>query len=477
MKKRPIIVLIAAAAPEDRSAMRDALARDPADCYVVIEAESGFRALELRRAQRPDCLILDHDLPDLPALEALKKLSAEEGATACAVVMLVSSGDMRLAVEAMESGAHCWLEKNRASGEELLRAVSDAFEEAERRRWVAEHGRTTVGAERLAAKAAVATGSAAGSRPERADHTRAEEQLRLLKTAIEQSSESVMIMTAQLDPPGPRILYINSAFTKMTGYAPEEVIGKTPRILDGPKTDPAVLDRLRKECAAGKVFHGETIKYRKDGSEFHLEWTAGPVRKERGKVTHIVATQRDVTERRRIEEALRRSEVEFRSLFELSAIGMAQCSRDFKYLRVNRKFCQMLGYSEQELLRLTFLDVTHPDDRKVSEAQVSAGFAGELAGAHLEKRYVRKDGEIIWALVNWAIIPDAEGRPLRTVASVQDITARKRAEEALRESERRTQEHAAELADLHRRKDEFLAMLSHELRNPLSPILNAAHIL
>src|SRR5262245_59599677 len=263
----------------------------------------------------------------------------------------------------------------------------------------------------------------------------------------------------------------------MTGYTFEEVIGKTPRILAGPKTDRAVLDRLRKDCSAGKVFHGETIKYRKDGSEFHLEWTAGPVRKERGKVTHIVATQRDVTERRRIEEALRRSEVEFRSLFELSAIGMAQCSPDFKYFRVNRKFCQMLGYSEQELLRLTFLDITHPDDREVSAAQVAAGFAGELAGAHLEKRYLRKDGEIIWALVNWVIIPDAEGRPLHTVASVQDITARKRAEEALRESEAKHSSEAKTMRDLHRRKDEFLAMLSHELRNPLSPILNAAHIL
>jgi DNA-binding NarL/FixJ family response regulator len=111
MKERPITVLIAAAAPEDRAAMRDALARDPADRYVVIEAKSGLRALELRRARRPDCLILDHDLPDLSALEALKKLAAEDGATACAVVVLVGSGDMRLAVEAMESGAHCWLEK------------------------------------------------------------------------------------------------------------------------------------------------------------------------------------------------------------------------------------------------------------------------------------------------------------------------------------------------------------------------------
>src|SRR5262245_19903673 len=175
MKERLITVLIAADSPEDRAAMRDALARDPADRYVVIEAESGFRALELRLSLRPDCLILDHDLPDLSALEALKKLAAEEGAMACAVVVLVGAGDMRFAVEAMESGAHGCLQKNRARGEELLRAVSDAFEEAERRRWVTEHERTTVGAARLVAKAAVATGSAAGSHLQRAGHNQSEE--------------------------------------------------------------------------------------------------------------------------------------------------------------------------------------------------------------------------------------------------------------------------------------------------------------
>src|SRR6185436_7148424 len=131
MKERQFSVLIAAATPEERTTMRDALSRDPAIHYVVIEAESGFRALELRRAQRPDCLILDHDLPDLSALETLQKLAAEEGAPACAVVALISAGDARLAVEAMESGAHGCLEKNRAGGEELLRAVSDAIEEAE----------------------------------------------------------------------------------------------------------------------------------------------------------------------------------------------------------------------------------------------------------------------------------------------------------------------------------------------------------
>jgi len=92
----------------------------------------------------PDCLILDHDLPDLSALEALKRLAAEEVAPACAVVVLVGAGDTRLAVEAMESGAHNCLEKDRAKGEELRRAVSRAIERAEQRRRDMAHERELV---------------------------------------------------------------------------------------------------------------------------------------------------------------------------------------------------------------------------------------------------------------------------------------------------------------------------------------------
>src|SRR5262249_35815359 len=130
MKERPISVLIAEAAPEDRAALHDALSRDPAARYVVIEAESGLRALELCRARRPDCLVIDHDLPDLSGLDVLKKLAAEEEAPPCAAVVLVGSGDARLAVEAMKSGAHDCLEKDRAKGADLLRAVRFAVEKA-----------------------------------------------------------------------------------------------------------------------------------------------------------------------------------------------------------------------------------------------------------------------------------------------------------------------------------------------------------
>src|SRR5215510_35357 len=266
------------------------------------------------------------------------------------------------------------------------------------------------------------------SRPENAFDNRAEEQLRLLKTAIEQSNESVIIMTTRPDPPGPEIVYVNPAFTKMTGYALEEAIGKTPHILQGPKTDRSVLVQLCKDCAEGKVFHGETVNYRKDGSEFHIEWTAGPVRDERGEVTHIAAAQQDVTGRWRVEEELRKREEELRSLFDLSAIGMARVSSEGRYLSVNRKYCQMLGYSEQEMLNLTLYDVTYPDDREASHVKMNSSFTGGPEEYTIEKRYLRKDGAIIWALVNWTIVRDAEGHPRLSVANIQDITARKLAE-------------------------------------------------
>jgi len=146
------------------------------------------------------------------------------------------------------------------------------------------------------------------------ERVKSEQSLRLLQSAMEQSKESILITDAELDLPGPRIIFTNPAFTKMTGYTAEEAIGKTPRILQGPRTDKAVLSRLRKNLEHGEVFAGEAINYRKDGTEFDLEWQIAPIRNFTGKITHFVATQHDITERKKLEE-------QFRQAQKMDAIG------------------------------------------------------------------------------------------------------------------------------------------------------------
>jgi len=129
----------------------------------------------------------------------------------------------------------------------------------------------------------------------------AEAQFRLAEQALAQIRESVVVTSTELDEPGPAIVYVNAAFTRMTGYLPEEVIGKNPRFLQGPKTTRKTLDRLRAQLQKGEAFEGEDINYRKDGSEFYIDWYIEPLRGADGRINYWVAVQRDVTERRALE--------------------------------------------------------------------------------------------------------------------------------------------------------------------------------
>jgi PAS domain S-box-containing protein len=135
-----------------------------------------------------------------------------------------------------------------------------------------------------------------------------EEQLRLLHSAVMQTRESILITDAELNLPGPRIVFVNPAFSRMTGYTAEEAIGKTPRILQGPRTDRAVIRRLRRNLEKGEAFEGEAIQYRKDGTEYHQEWQVTPLLNADGKTTHYVAIQRDITEQRKLEMQLRQAQ-------------------------------------------------------------------------------------------------------------------------------------------------------------------------
>jgi len=118
----------------------------------------------------------------------------------------------------------------------------------------------------------------------------------VLQAVLDQLYNAVIVTEATLDAPGPRIVYANPAFARQTGYPIDELIGQTPRILQGPDTDPMLLRELRRRLDQGLTFEGRTVNYRKDGQPYHVEWNISPVRNQDGEIRFFISVQHDVTE-------------------------------------------------------------------------------------------------------------------------------------------------------------------------------------
>ena len=145
---------------------------------------------------------------------------------------------------------------------------------------------------------------------------------------------------------------------------------------------------------------------------------------------------RDVTEERRTAAALQQSELLFRATFEQAAVGMSQVALDGRWLSVNDKLCAITGYARDELLAMAHQDITHPDDAEASHELIRKLLAGEPLPDRFEKRYLRKGGDVVWVNITVALLRDSEGRPERFISVTEDISQRKLAETALRESEK-----------------------------------------
>src|ERR671921_261199 len=257
---------------------------------------------------------------------------------------------------------------------------------------------------------------------------------RWLRSVVENSSESVTIV----DPDG-TLRYASPAFERMLGYDPEEVVGKM-NVLDHVHPDdlPHVLEETEKALSVGGVATNR-VEYRfrhKDGSWRWVE-SAGTYLLDDPQVKGVVVQTRDITERKRTEEALREAEERFRRSFEDAAIGMALVAPNGRFLGTNRSLCEILGYREEELLEKSFQDITHPDDLAANLDQRRRMLVGEIRTYQMEKRYMHKEGQVVWALLSVSMVQDEEGQPLYFVSQVQDISDRKRAEQKIRDAEQR----------------------------------------
>ncbi len=179
------------------------------------------------------------------------------------------------------------------------------------------------------------------------------------------------------------------------------------------------------------------LEYRvrhEDGRWIQVEDRAVVVRDGRGRPEKIVGCTTDVTERKEAELSLRRNEAEFRSLFEMAGVGNTEIDlRSGRFVRVNRRYCEMLGYTAEELLSgMTFLEITHPDDRDWNLKAITPFLEDQQESFELEKRYVRKDGSTIWVHLSGRLLRDHDGRATRMLGSAIDITDRRQAQEALR---------------------------------------------
>lgn len=247
-----------------------------------------------------------------------------------------------------------------------------------------------------------------------------------------------------------RLIEFNNIFVKMLGYKKSELLKMTYKDLTPKKWLVFEEELINKQILKNNVSDVYEKEYvRKDGSIFPVELRTYLMRDENGKPEAMWAIVRDITDRKRIEKELVEEKEKLSSVLKNTAHGIVMVDIKARIILANPFFCKLVGYSESELQKITFKEITCEDDLEESEKQMRLLAEGKISHFAIEKRYVKKNNEIFWGRVSVSAICDIKGKPYQFVASIEDITDRRKEDQVLRD---------------------FVSLAGHQLRTPLTGI-------